>query len=202
MTSTRSARVLGALPGPTATSFPRFPDSCAKSTGPVGHPASSGRRSSGNDGSRLHDATVASRPGVDSAFDRLSPWSTPLVPRRPGRGLARKHTTVRTKRDGLSASPESRGRGRSLLRSWQRLAGRCQKRGCNPKSSCDLKSGRYTSFVNGGGAGSSPPGPRVDIFSPRGFRTVAVSQFPPIKTVHGLIDDHKSLPREGAVGDA
>ncbi|MFZ4733049.1 MAG: hypothetical protein ACOYK7_10985, partial [Pirellulales bacterium] len=31
---------------------------------------------------------------------------------------------------------------------------------------------------------------------------MAVSQFPPIKTVHGLIDDHKSLPRQGAVGDA
>ena len=26
--------------------------------------------------------------------------------------------------------------------------------------------------------------------------------FPPIKTVHGLIDDRASLPREGAVGDA
>lgn len=31
---------------------------------------------------------------------------------------------------------------------------------------------------------------------------MAVSKFPPIKTVHGLIDDHERLPRQGAVGDA
>jgi len=31
---------------------------------------------------------------------------------------------------------------------------------------------------------------------------LSVLNFPPIKTVHGLIDDHKSLPKHGAAGDA
>ena len=31
---------------------------------------------------------------------------------------------------------------------------------------------------------------------------MSVLKFPPIKTVHGLIDDRTSLPRHGAVGDA
>jgi len=38
--------------------------------------------------------------------------------------------------------------------------------------------------------------------SPERVLTVAVYEFPPIKTVQGLIDDHKSLPERGAVGDA
>ena len=39
-------------------------------------------------------------------------------------------------------------------------------------------------------------------FKKHGVATVALRKFPPIQTVHGVVDDEKSLPRRGGIGDA